>query len=114
MCFLVPQNVGLEEACTLGVGWVSAAQALEQRLFEDVGEGGKGPEKEDAVCGDLLFLFLLEMVMMMPLLTSLSGVVADILCLTSHSSSSTAPPQIQVCIQSNKHVFSIPPHTSSR
>ena len=56
MCFLVPQNVRLEEACTLGVGWISAAQALEQRPFKGAGEGGRGwLEKEDAVCGDLLF-----------------------------------------------------------
>lgn len=49
MCFLVPGNVGLEEACTLGVGWVSAAQALEQRLFKDVDEDGNGLEDGDAV-----------------------------------------------------------------
>lgn len=41
MCFLVPREMRLEEACTLGVGWVSATQALQQRLFEDVGEGGE-------------------------------------------------------------------------
>lgn len=50
MCFLVPQNVKLEEACTLGVGWVSATQALEQRLFKDVDDSREG----DAVSGDLL------------------------------------------------------------
>lgn len=71
MCFLVPQNVGLEEACTFGVGWISAAQALEQRLFKDTGEGGKGLEKEHAVCGNLSSLVLLEMAMMMLLLTAL-------------------------------------------
>ena len=49
MCFLVPQRVGLEEACTLGVGWMSATQALQQRLFEEVDEGGKGLGERDAV-----------------------------------------------------------------
>lgn len=65
MCFLVPPNVGLEEACTLGVGWVSATQALEQRLFKDEDKDGKGLEKDDAVRGDLLFLFSLEIMIMM-------------------------------------------------
>ncbi|KAL9129776.1 MAG: hypothetical protein Q9175_007201, partial [Cornicularia normoerica] len=49
MCFLVPQRVGLEEACTLGVGWMSATQALQQRLFEEVDEGGKGLGERDAL-----------------------------------------------------------------
>lgn len=49
MCFLVPQNVGLEEACTLGVGWLSATQALQQRLFKDVEEENKGVREGDAV-----------------------------------------------------------------
>lgn len=65
MCFLVPPNVGLEEACTLGVGWVSATQALEQRLFKDENEDEKGLEKGDAVRSDVLLLFLLEIMIMM-------------------------------------------------
>lgn len=49
MCFLVPSGVPLEAACTLGVGWVSATQALQQRLFEGVGDGGKRLGEKDAV-----------------------------------------------------------------
>lgn len=49
MCFLLPQRVGLEEACTLGVGWVSATQALQQRLFKEAYEEGKGLGERDAV-----------------------------------------------------------------
>ena len=49
MCFLVPNRVELEEACTLGVGWVSATQVLQQRLFKDVDERSKGVEENDAV-----------------------------------------------------------------
>lgn len=49
MCFLVPQAVGLQEACTLGVGWVSATQALQQRLFKKTENGGKQVEANDAV-----------------------------------------------------------------
>lgn len=49
MCFLVPQGVGLEEACTLGVGWVSATQALQQRLFKEADDAGKGGGEKDAV-----------------------------------------------------------------
>lgn len=50
MCFLVPRGVELEEACTLGVGWVSATQALQQRLFENVDERGeKRVDEKDAV-----------------------------------------------------------------
>ena len=49
MCFLLPQRVGLEEACTLGVGWVSATQVLQQRLFKEAYEEGKGLGERDAV-----------------------------------------------------------------
>lgn len=49
MCFLVPRSVGLEEACTLGVGWVSATQALQQRLFKEVDEEEKSLGERDAV-----------------------------------------------------------------
>ena len=39
MCFKLPETANkksdLEAACTLGVGWISAAQALKQRLYED-------------------------------------------------------------------------------
>ena len=49
MCFLVPQAVGLEEACTLGVGWVSATQALQQRLFKENDKGGYRVGANDAV-----------------------------------------------------------------
>lgn len=41
--------MGLEEACTLGMGWVSAAQTLELRLFGDVGDNAKGTGNADAV-----------------------------------------------------------------
>lgn len=58
MCFLVPQNIGLEEACAFGVGWVSATQVLEQRLFKDVGEGGKGLKDRDAVSWGNFFIYL--------------------------------------------------------
>lgn len=38
MCFKLPSTAAkdsdLEAACTLGVGWISAAQALRQRLYE--------------------------------------------------------------------------------
>ncbi|MCJ1246727.1 hypothetical protein MMC30_003936 [Trapelia coarctata] len=33
LCFKVPETVPLEKACTLGVGWISATQALYQRLY---------------------------------------------------------------------------------
>ncbi len=62
MCFLVPQNVGLEEACTLGVGWVSATQALQQRLFKDIDGEGNGLGESDAVSSrSLAGLLLLEL-----------------------------------------------------
>lgn len=35
LCFKVPDTADLEAACTLGVGWISAAQALRQRLYND-------------------------------------------------------------------------------
>lgn len=39
MCFKLPENANkesdMESACTLGVGWISAAQALKQRLYKD-------------------------------------------------------------------------------
>ena len=49
MCFRVPQGLGLKEACTLGVGWVSATQALQQRLFKEVDEEEQGSSKSNAV-----------------------------------------------------------------
>jgi len=53
MCFRVPAEVPLEEACTLGVGWVSAAQTLQQRLFKGYkpsdGSDGKGMKGKDAL-----------------------------------------------------------------
>ena len=42
LCFKVPENADLEDACTLSVGWVSAAQALRQRLYKDEKEKAKG------------------------------------------------------------------------
>ena len=36
LCFRVPDALPLEQACTLGVGWVSAMQALHQRLYQGV------------------------------------------------------------------------------
>lgn len=45
MCWKVPENVSLEEASTLGVGWISAAQALQQRLYRDE----KDPSEDDTV-----------------------------------------------------------------
>ena len=39
MCFKLPETANkdsdMEAACTLGVGWISAAQALRQRLYKD-------------------------------------------------------------------------------
>lgn len=35
LCFRVPNTLPLEQACTLGVGWISAMQALFQRLYHD-------------------------------------------------------------------------------
>lgn len=39
MCFKLPETANkdsdMEAACTLGVGWISAAQALKQRLYKD-------------------------------------------------------------------------------
>ena len=49
MYFLVPQDVGLEEACTLGMGWISATQALQQRLFKKTDKEGKQVGANDAV-----------------------------------------------------------------
>lgn len=34
-CFKVPGSLPLEKACTIGVGWVSAMQALHQRLYHN-------------------------------------------------------------------------------
>lgn len=45
LCWKVPKNVSLEEASTFGVGWVSAAQALQQRLYHDE----KEPSRDDTV-----------------------------------------------------------------
>ncbi|KAI9775250.1 MAG: hypothetical protein M1816_006038 [Peltula sp. TS41687] len=33
MCYRVPDSIPLEQACTVGVGWISAMQALHQRLY---------------------------------------------------------------------------------
>ena len=57
MCFLVPQGIRLQEACTLGVGWVSATQALQQRLFQEVDDGVKGLGERDAVSTDISYHF---------------------------------------------------------
>lgn len=50
MCFKLPSTAAkdsdLEAACTLGVGWISAAQALRQRLYKDEKTSGS---KEDTV-----------------------------------------------------------------
>ncbi|CZT48856.1 uncharacterized protein RSE6_09615 [Rhynchosporium secalis] len=35
MCFKVPENVPLEKASTIGVGWISAMQALRKHLYPD-------------------------------------------------------------------------------
>ena len=45
LCFRIPDRMSLEQTCTLGVGWISALQAL-QRLY-DSEDGPKG--KEDTV-----------------------------------------------------------------
>ena len=60
MCFLVPQGLGLEEACTLGVGWVSATQALQQRLFKEVDEEEKVSSKRNAVSSNSRFVLLVQ------------------------------------------------------
>ena len=51
MCFQVPEHVSLKEACTLGVGWVSAVQVLQQRLFKDYSAPASAPggERKDAL-----------------------------------------------------------------
>ena len=41
LCFKVPDSVKLENACTLGVGWVSAMQALHRLYNDDHGPTGK-------------------------------------------------------------------------
>lgn len=42
LCFKVPGSLPLERACTLGVGWISAMQALHLRLYHnDKGLNGK-------------------------------------------------------------------------
>ena len=46
VCFKVPPEIALEAACTLGVGWVSAVQALAQRLYLDEG-GLEGKDDDD-------------------------------------------------------------------
>jgi len=100
MCFVVPPNIELKEACTLGVGWISAAQALEQRLFKDVTESGKEVGKEDAVSRCLLFFLLLDTAIhhMSPPLSLSQKCSTDICYHDRHSSSSTAPPPIQACM----------------
>ena len=49
LCFHVPKTVPLEKACTLGVGWISALQALEQRLYQN----DKNPGNDDTVSSPL-------------------------------------------------------------
>lgn len=39
LCFKIPATLPLESACTVGVGWISAMQALHQRLYHN----DKGP-----------------------------------------------------------------------
>jgi NADPH:quinone reductase-like Zn-dependent oxidoreductase len=33
LCFKIPDRVPFKESCTIGVGWISAMQALHQRLY---------------------------------------------------------------------------------
>ena len=47
VCFHVPESIPLEQACTLGVGWLSAAQALAQRLYAD--QGLDTPDSSDTL-----------------------------------------------------------------
>jgi len=47
LCFKVPERIPLEKACTLGVGWISALQALGQRLYKD--------EEEPLPTGDAVY-----------------------------------------------------------
>ena len=47
ICFRVPENVSLERACTVGTSWLSAAQALRQRLW--AGDPLDGPLGDDTV-----------------------------------------------------------------
>lgn len=55
MCFKLPATANkdsdLKAASTLGVGWISAAQALKQRLFKDEIETGG---RSDTVSFDAL------------------------------------------------------------
>lgn len=47
LCFKVPGSLPLEKACTLGVGWISAMQALHQRLYHN----DKGPNGSQDTVG---------------------------------------------------------------
>ena len=120
MCFLVPEGVKLEEACTLGVGWVSATQALQQRLFEGIGEGGKGLGERDAVSDQtpIAETFVGQGKKEMGKLDSFCCFVRACIINKSVSGrlscSSTAPPQTQACTPYNKPESSTPPPTSSR
>lgn len=56
LCFKLPgtanQDSDMEAACTLSVGWISAAQALRQRLYKDgkkEGASSSSNGKDDTV-----------------------------------------------------------------
>jgi NADPH:quinone reductase-like Zn-dependent oxidoreductase len=47
LCFKVPDRVPLKEVCMIGVGWISAMQALHQRLYG--GDDGSSLGENDTV-----------------------------------------------------------------
>ena len=48
LCFKIPDNVSLEQASTIGVGWISAMQALRKFLYSDKPESnGDGESASD-------------------------------------------------------------------
>lgn len=93
MCFKLPSTAtkdsDLEAACTLGVGWISAAQALRQRLYKD--------EKTSSSREDTVSLIL----------KSRRGNKrrnVDSNCSFSY----TQPPPIQACMQYSKPASTFP------
>ena len=56
LCFRVPDTLPLEQACTLGVGWISAVQALHQRLYHDI----KAPLGSKDTVGNSQSLFVID------------------------------------------------------
>jgi NADPH:quinone reductase-like Zn-dependent oxidoreductase len=93
MCFKLPSTAtkdsDLEAACTLGVGWISAAQALRQRLYKD--------EKTSSSKEDTVSLIL----------KSRRGNKRRNVD-SNGSFSYTQPPPIQACMQYSKPASTFP------